>query len=374
MPTDPANRLIDHIFRCMLPGDGDEQADGELLSRFIEQHDGEALAAIVRRHAGMVWGVCNRALQSQQDAEDAFQSTFLVLVRKATSIVPRGNVGNWLYGVANQVTTHAKRGIARRRRREVQVIEMPDTLAQPGLSLDLRFVLDEELVRLPDIYRAVGVLCDLEGRTRREVARLLGVPDGTVGGRLARARALLAERLTRRGVVFSSGSMAAALSAGTASASVPPALVASTIMAASLLAAGQTAGVVSAKVAALTEGVVKAMSVYKLKAALSAVLLLGLLAAGATALHYGAAAAQEDRKPVAEKTVEAPAKPEKKQEPVVFWGKEVDGLQAGLSLVEAKTVRGGDTTRLEVKLEVKIRNVDPTLSRHGEPPTVIVHR
>jgi hypothetical protein len=94
--------------------------------------------------------------------------------------------------------------------------------------------------------------------TRKEAARQLGIPEGSVASRLARARVMLAKRLTQRGVVFPGGSVAAVLSAGAASASAPPALVVSTIKAASLLAAGEAAGVVSAKVAALTEGTVKA--------------------------------------------------------------------------------------------------------------------
>ena len=153
-------------------------------------------------------------------------------------------------------------------------------------------MLDEELSRLPDHYRGVIVLCDLEGMTRKEAARQLGIPEGSVASRLARARAMLAKRLARRGVVFSGGAVAAVLSAGSASASAPPALVASTIKAASLLAAGQAAGVISAKVAALTEGVVKAMFVTKIKSVLAVVLVVGLALAGAAGLIYQTQAAE----------------------------------------------------------------------------------
>src|SRR5262249_17941361 len=146
--------------------------------------------------------------------------------------------------------------------------------------LDVKPLLDQELSRLPDIYRTVVVLCDLEGRTRKEVARQLGVPEGTVAGRLARARAMLAKRLTERGVTLSGGVLAAVLSRNVASASAPPALVASTIKAASLLAAGQAAGIVTAKVAGLTEGVMKAMFVTKIKSVLAVVLVFGLVLGG----------------------------------------------------------------------------------------------
>ncbi len=159
----------------------------------------------------MVWGVCRRLL-SHHDAEDAFQATFIVLVRKASSIVPREMVGNWLYGVAHQTALQARRTAARRRAREVQVTEMPDTEPQQDRWADLQPLLDEELSRLPDHYRAVIVLCDLEGRTRKEVARQLGCPEGTVASRLARARAMLAKRLTQRGVALSAGALAAVLS------------------------------------------------------------------------------------------------------------------------------------------------------------------
>src|SRR5262249_12829025 len=153
----------------------------------------------------------------------------------------------------------------KRGRRETQVVNMPEPTVAEVRDADLQSVVDEELSRLPDHYRGVIVLCELEGMTRKEAARHLGIPEGSVARRLARARVMLAKRLTERGVVFSAGSVAAVMSAGSASASAPHALVASTIKAANLLAAGQATGVVSAKVAALTEGVVQNMFVTKIK-------------------------------------------------------------------------------------------------------------
>src|SRR5262249_55911791 len=143
---------------------------------------------------------------------------------------------------------------------------------------------DQELSRLPDKYRVPIVLCDLEGKTRKEAARQLGWPEGTVAGRLATARKMLARRLARRGVAFSGGALAAVLSGKAASAGAPPSVVSSTIKAATLVAAGHAAatGVISIKVAALTEGVMKAMLISRLKAVSAVVLIVGFLGTGAT--------------------------------------------------------------------------------------------
>src|SRR5262249_13699749 len=146
--------------------------------------------ALVRRHATMVWGVCRRLL-NHHDAEDAFQATFLVLVRKAVN-VPRLSVANWLYGVARQTAVRLRATAAKRGRRETQVVTMPEPTGADVRDHDLQAALGEELGRLPDHYRGVVVLCDLGGLTRKEAARQLGMPEGSVASRLARARAMLA--------------------------------------------------------------------------------------------------------------------------------------------------------------------------------------
>jgi RNA polymerase sigma factor (sigma-70 family) len=295
MPTSPLSVVLQHLLADLGP-EGGGMTDGELLARFLRSRDEDALAALVRRHAPMVWGVCRRLL-NHHAAEGAFQATFLVLVRKAAD-VPRQAVANWLYGVARQTAVRLRATAAKRGRRERQAMNMPEPTVPEGRDADLQSRVDEEVSRLPDHYRGVVVLCDLEGRTREEAARQLGVPQGTVASRLARARALLARRLTQRGVVLSGGSVAVVLSAGSASASAPPALVTSTIKAVTLVTAGQAgAGVISAQVAALAEGVVKGMSLMKLKAA-GAVLfvILGLVALGGGLLPSQAEAAQKDKK------------------------------------------------------------------------------
>jgi RNA polymerase sigma factor (sigma-70 family) len=290
MPTSPLSVVIQHLMADLGP-DGDRMTDGELLARFLRSRDHDALAALVRRHAPMVWGVCCRLLHKHHDAEDAFQAAFLVLVRKAAN-VPRQAVANWLYGVARQTAVRLRATAATRGRPETQVVTMPEPTVAEGPDPDLPSVLDEELGRLPDHYRGVVVLCDLEGMTRKETARQLGIPEGSVASRLARGRVLLTKRLSRRGFAFSGGPVAVALAAGSASASAPPALVASTIRAASLLAAGRATAIVSARAAALAEGTVKAMLTDKIRSVLALVLVAATVV-GAAGVYYRTPAAEQ---------------------------------------------------------------------------------
>jgi RNA polymerase sigma factor (sigma-70 family) len=301
MLTSPLSVVIQRLAADLGPSGGG-MTDGQLLARYLSSRDEKALAALVRRHAPMVWGVSCRLLHNHHDAEDAFQATFLVLVRKAAD-VPRQAVVNWLYGVARQTAVRLRATAAKRGRRETQVATMPEPTGAEVRDAEWQSVLDEELGRLPDHYRGVVVLCDLEGMTRREAARQLAIPEGSVASRLARARALLAKRLTRRGVALPGVGLAAALAHQAASGGVPTSVVFSTIKAASLLATGKAAatGAASVKVAALTEGVVKAMLLNKLKAVVAVVLILGCMAAGAAMLTCDRAAGRDDMKPAAEK-------------------------------------------------------------------------
>jgi RNA polymerase sigma factor (sigma-70 family) len=264
-----------------------DKTDGQLLSQFLSRRDEAAFAALVRRHGPMVLGVCRRVLGNVADAEDAFQATFLVLVRKAGPLSARAVLGDWLHGVARRTALSARRACARRRAKE-QAMARPDVQAE-AMQDEWLPLLDEELRRLPENYRLPIVLCDLEGKTRREAAARLGWPEGTVAGRLARARALLARRLLRHGGAVSNSTLAAALAQNAASACVPEALVHSTARAANVLAAGTgaTTTVISARVAALTEGVVRAMFLAKLKTVAYACGLLILLGLGSAALIPG---------------------------------------------------------------------------------------
>jgi RNA polymerase sigma factor (sigma-70 family) len=306
MPTSPFSVVLQHLLADLRP-DGDGMTDGELLTRFVRSRDQDALAALVRRHASMVWGVCRRLL-NHHDAEDAFQTTFLVLVRKAPN-VPGHAVANWLYGVARQTAVRLRATAAKRGQRETQVVNMPEPTVPEVRDADLQAVVDEEVSRLPDHYRGGVVLCDLEGMTRKEAARQLGIPEGSVASRLTRARAMLAKRLTKRGVVFTSASVAVLLSSGSALASAPPVLVASTLKARTLLTTGEVAatGMISAVVSDLTEVVVKAMFMTKIKSVLAVVLVVGL-ALGGIGAGFGLLT-----KPVAVARTEPPKQPPTKE-------------------------------------------------------------
>lgn len=276
------NRLLDHL-RRVTAAPKPPPSDGELLACFVEQREEDAFAALLRRHGPMVLGVCRRILGDIHDAEDAFQATFLVLVRKAASVRPREAVGNWLYGVAYRTALEARGKIARRHARERQMDDLPQPEAKPEAGWhELLPLLDQELHRLPDKYRLAVVLCDVEGRSRKEVARQLAIPEGTLSSRLATARKQLAARLGRLGFVLSGASLAVLLSQNAAPACVPASLLFTTTRAALLVAAGHAAaaGVVSTTVATLTEGVLKTMLLAKLKTA-SVVLF------GAAALSLG---------------------------------------------------------------------------------------
>jgi RNA polymerase sigma factor (sigma-70 family) len=278
-----------HYLQKVAPAPGvGELDDDQLLDRFVASRDDAAFADLVRRHGPMVLGVCRRVLHHEADAEDAFQATFLVLARKAVSIVRGQAVAGWLYAVAARIARKARTQVARRRLRERQLQEVPAAESQPlTLWRDVRAVLDEEVSRLPRRYRTPFVLCYVEGLTFAQAARQLGCPRGTVATRLARARERLRCRLTRRGVTLSSG-MLAALVSSNATAAVPAVLVDSTVKAALLFAAGRSAvgGALSLSAAALAKGALQAMLITKVKWALAVLLVVGVAGSGTGVLTY----------------------------------------------------------------------------------------
>jgi RNA polymerase sigma factor (sigma-70 family) len=297
MPDSPVRKVIDHVRRVVLRRGADARTDGQLLGQFVRDRDEASFEALVRRHGPMVLGVCRRILRDGHDAEDAFQATFLILARKAAAVRPRDAVGNWLHGVAYHIAIKARAAAVKRRGRERQVPVMPEPEPpRPDLWEELRPVLDREVSRLPAKYRLPVVLCDLEDRARKEVARQLQIPEGTLSSRLTAARRLLARRLARHGLAVSGGAAATLLSRNAASACVPASLVNSTVRFATLFASGQPAeGVIPPRVAALTEGVLKTMWLTRLKLATAAFLLVALACCGASVLAHQALAAGQPR-------------------------------------------------------------------------------
>src|SRR5262245_20697592 len=164
MATNRLRNALEHLRHALAPTGEGGPTDGQLLARFAATRDEAAFEALLRRHGPMVLGVCRRVLRHAQDAEDAFQATFLVLARKAGSVSNGEAVGSWLYGVASRTAREALAVQARRRARETQVQDMPHPEVQPEEFPDWQPLLDQELSRLPEKYRAPLVLCELEGK------------------------------------------------------------------------------------------------------------------------------------------------------------------------------------------------------------------
>jgi RNA polymerase sigma factor (sigma-70 family) len=352
----------------------DPTPDAELLARFVADRDPDAFALLVRRHGPMVHGVCRRVLRNLADADDAFQATFLVLARRAGVVRPQGLLGNWLYGIAYRTALEARRAAAVRRARERRAAEMRTQAAEENTqSPDLREALDRELAALPDVYRAAIVLCDLEGLPRKDAAERLGWREGTLSGRLFRARSLLAARLARLGLAVPAAGLGAV---ATASAALPPALAESTIRIGVLVAAGDAAVVAAAPVVALSEGVMKAMLLTKLKGLATSMVVgcavLTTAVAGWQANAVGASSTLVDgqarSQPQARSAQRDPDKEriaqlERERDELL---KVVRDLQTRLEKLEAdrknafraKVAEGDDLATLEGKLKQKAREVE----------------
>jgi RNA polymerase sigma factor (sigma-70 family) len=288
--ANPILQFLNIFRRTALLHESQEQSDAQLLDRFVGG-DGVALETLVRRHAAMVWGVCRRNLTHHDDAEDAFQATFLVLLRKAASLRSRELLANWLYGVAYKTACKARQTAAKRYAREKQVEAMPEPPAETSddtFAAELLGHLDRELSGLPEKYRRAIVLCDLQGRTLRDAAQQLRVAEGTVGSRLARGREMLAQRMSRHGAGLSAGAVAAVCSQQAASGAVPTALLTRTIDAVRLMAAGQPvmARLLKPEVSPLTESVLRAMAGAKRKVVGAVLLLAGLVMGGGLVTYH----------------------------------------------------------------------------------------
>jgi RNA polymerase sigma factor (sigma-70 family) len=278
MAKAPRNWVLQYVRRIAGMA-GADVGDADLLSRFLDRRDEVAFELLLWRHGTMVWQVCRDVARDSHAAEDAFQATFLALVRKSAAIRSRDSLGAWLYQVAYRAALKARRG--GRETSGVNLSTAPAELPDESALRELRPIVHEEVQRLPAKYRTPIILCYLEGLTHEEAARELSWPKGTVASRVARARELLRKRLTRRGITLAVTLAALGSVPASASALVPAPLIQTALRAGTLLASGQSpAGVVSPYVIALNEGVLRTMFWTKVKITAAVVCALCLLGGG----------------------------------------------------------------------------------------------
>jgi RNA polymerase sigma factor (sigma-70 family) len=263
-------------------------SDAQLLERFLAGSE-PAFAAIVRRHGPMVSGVCRRVLGHRQDAEDAFQAAFMVLSRRAGSIRKSASLASWLYGVAYRVACKARRArVSRMRERRSDVsprLRVGLTEGPDAAWRELCAILDEELNRLPERYRAALVLCYLEGKSNEEAAQQLGCTKGTVSSRIWRGRALLRDRLARRGLTLSGGAAVGLFAVGAVSAAVPGRLVHDSVQAALAFSVRTAAnGKLVTPAAILAQEVMRTMFWTKHKLIVSLILAMAFSVGGGSLL------------------------------------------------------------------------------------------
>ncbi len=317
MATAPTPLLLRHIRHLATGQSYGQWSDRQLLERFASQRDEAAFSALLRRHGAMVFRVSRRVLGNWHDAEDVFQAAFLLLAQKAASARWQESVANWLYEAAYHLALKAKTAAVRRSvyERRIGSKAQEDPLADLT-GRELQAVLDQELARLPEKYRAPLVLCYLEGNTRDEAAQRLRLPVSTLRLRLEQGRNLLRSRLARRGLVLSTALSAALLTENNAQATVSAALVSSTARAALGLAAGKaTAALVSAPVAALMGEGLKALYVPKLKVAVALLLAVSVLTTGAGLLTHQVFAGKLTDSSQAEATQPPPKKSNANERP-----------------------------------------------------------
>jgi RNA polymerase sigma factor (sigma-70 family) len=264
------------------------QTDRQLLERFVRHRDEVAFEALVQRHGPMVLSACQRVLDNAQDAEDAFQATFVVFMRKAHSIGKPDLLGNWLYGVAYRIARKARAQASRRRQveREAAPMASADPLADVAWR-DFRSLLDEELQRLPDRYRAPLVLCYLEGLTNEEAAERLGWPTGSMSYRLARGRKLLRARLAGRHPAWASAPLGSILPGIPALPALPPHLV-DTVMQTAAGSTTGTAAAVSPAATSLAEAMLQTMATARRRRVWAMAVLVALFALTSSTLAYSA--------------------------------------------------------------------------------------
>jgi RNA polymerase sigma factor (sigma-70 family) len=280
MASHPLQDFIRRLRRARSVTEGDHLTDAQLLERFIRQRDEAAFEVLVWRHGTLVLNVARRLLRHVPDVEDVFQATFLTLARKASAIRCGTSLSSWLYKVAYHIALRVHQAAARRQRQQLHDLESAAP-AEPG-DAGLAIVLTEEVNRLPERYRAVVVLCYLQGVTTEEAARILGCPRGTVLSRLSSARQRLRRRLLRRGIAPAVA--LAAVSFGETASAVPSvALVTCVVRAALPFAAGGAAvPMESSQAAALAQGALQMMFWNKIKIVTVMTCMIALIGTGSS--------------------------------------------------------------------------------------------
>jgi RNA polymerase sigma factor (sigma-70 family) len=389
MATNDTNPLLRHLRRLTVTANAENASDYELVQSFVADRDDAAFTTLFRRHGPMVHGLCRRVLHNEQDADDAFQATFLVFARKARFLRSSDLLGSWLYGVAYRTALKARCTAARRRAHEAAA---PARVAAEPLAemtiAEVQGVVDQELAELPEKFRAPLVLCCLEGLARDEAARQLGWTVSVLKSRLEQARELLRQRLARRGLTLPAAMLALGTLATTLQAAVPPALAGATVKATLLVAAGAAAApVVSTNVVLLAEAASKGTLLVKGKVAPALVLALVVLGVGVT----GAALRLATRADPQTAAVDAPKvqEPASQSEPAEFgqktepltlperesltrWGRSEDVFSARLTRAVSGQVGRSEPPQYNTTLHLRVVKVLRGSLRQGDE-VVAVH-
>jgi RNA polymerase sigma factor (sigma-70 family) len=299
MATDDMNDFLRRLTQSMVAESLSDQSDQQLVERFLSERDPAVFEAIVRRHGLMVYRVCARLLRQDQDAEDAFQATFLVLGQNLRSVRKRVSLASWLHGVARRVALKARARAACIDRREPRASPCPTSSLDDLTWRELRSVLDDELLRLPEKWRLPLILCYFEGRTQHEAARQLGWGKNTLRRRLEEAREALGRRLARRG--FGPSLLPAALFVDGISPTPPAGLLAATAETAAHAATSPAgaAVAVAAEVLSLARGVAPTMFLTSIKSVAAALLVVASVCTATVAGALGARMTAEEPRPVA---------------------------------------------------------------------------
>jgi RNA polymerase sigma factor (sigma-70 family) len=291
--------VLHHLDSLIGPCQGSEASDRRLLECFAATMDDTAFATLVRRHGTMVLGTCRRILGQQQDAEDAFQATFLVLAQKAGSVRWQETVGPWLHQAAYRIALRARTSMIRRRVHEQEAGRMAKADPSPKASCRaFGSILDEELQQLPEKYRAPLILCYLEGQAQAEAAKRLGYSEATLNRRLSEGRERLRVQLQRRGITLSAVLLAVGLAQQSARATLSPLAASTTVKRILCTVAEKTAGGVPARVVALATGVMETVAGASMKLGITLFVALSMISGtGLVAYQHLASKSREQGSP-----------------------------------------------------------------------------